>query len=108
MTGDRMLRARGHRDAVPGIDGADCDGAPGNVDVREHRLAGKSAAGPVSKDPCVCKADGSIKSRMLAAEDAWRADLRQQTLADLLSDGERLIDAEKKAAVEDYVRKAQR
>lgn len=117
----RQLAAAGLIDAVPGPRGgyrlarapeattlADIveaiDGAEPAFVCREIRRRGPGK----SKAPCVYKTDCFIKSRMLAAEDAWRAVLRQQTLADLMADGERLIDAENKAAVEDYVRKAQR
>jgi DNA-binding IscR family transcriptional regulator len=45
---------------------------------------------------------------MIAAEEAWRAVLQQQTLADLVADGAQLIDEHNKTAVATYVEKAQR
>lgn len=61
-----------------------------------------------SKDPCVYKADCFIKTRMLAAEELWRTALREQTLADLIDDGRRLIDATNKRAVAAFIAKSQR
>jgi DNA-binding IscR family transcriptional regulator len=45
---------------------------------------------------------------MLAAEDAWRDALRVQTLADLVRDGETLIDERNKEAISAFVQNAQR
>lgn len=60
------------------------------------------------KAPCVYKTDCFIKTRMIAAEEVWRNALRQQTLADLVADGDQLIDAHNKKAMATYVEKAQR
>jgi Rrf2 family protein len=80
------------------------DGREPTFVCREIRRRGSGKA----KDPCVYKADCFIKTRMIAAEEAWRAVLRQQTLADLVADGTQLIDAHNKKAVATYVEKAQR
>ncbi len=61
-----------------------------------------------TRDPCAYKAECFIKSRMLAAEAAWRDALRAQTLADLLRDGDALIDERNKQAVAAFVRDALR
>lgn len=61
-----------------------------------------------SRDPAKWPTDCFIKSRMLAAEKMWRDALAAQTLADLVADGERLIDAENRRIVEDFVEKARR
>lgn len=71
---------------------------------REIRRRGPGKA----KDPCVYKTDCFIKARMLSAEEAWKDALRAQTVADLVADGERLIDAGNKQAVAAFVRDAQR
>lgn len=86
-------------DIVEAVDGRE----PAFV-CREIRRRGPGKA----KDPCVYKADCFIKTRMIAAEEAWRAVLQQQTLADLVADGAQLIDAHNKKAVATYVEKAQR
>ncbi|MCB2050417.1 MAG: Rrf2 family transcriptional regulator [Novosphingobium sp.] len=86
-------------DIVEAIDGRE----PAFV-CRELRQRGPGS----SKDPCVYKADCFIKSRMLAAEDAWRNALRIQTLADLVEDGETLICAHNKRAIADFVKQSQR
>lgn len=86
-------------DIVEAVDG------PGPAFVcREIRRLGPGK----SRDPCVYKADCFIKFRILAAERLWRDALRAQTLADLLNDGERLINDENKRAVAVFVEKAQR
>jgi len=61
-----------------------------------------------STDPCTYKTDCFIKSRMLAAEEAWRDALRVQTLADLVADGRRLIGPENQRAIAAFVDAAQR
>ena len=61
-----------------------------------------------TKDPCAYKTDCFIKSRMLAAEAAWRDALRAQTLADLVQDGNVLIDEHNKGAVAAFVQGSQR
>ncbi len=86
-------------DIVEAVDGPE----PAFV-CREIRRRGPGK----SKDPCVYKADCFIKSRMLAAEQLWRNALRAQTLADLVKDGETLIDKGNKRAVAAFVAKAQR
>ncbi len=86
-------------DIVEAIDGSE----PAFV-CREIRRRGPGK----TKDPCAYKTDCFIKSRMLAAEEAWRSALRAQTLADLVCDGETLIDERNKQAVDSYVRAAQR
>lgn len=80
------------------------DGEEPAFTCREIRRRGPGK----SKDPCVYKSDCFIKTRMLAAEEMWRAALRAQTLADLVADGRRLIDAENKRAIATFVAKAQR
>jgi Rrf2 family protein len=86
-------------DIVEAIDGRE----PAFV-CRELRRRGPGK----SKDPCVYKTDCFIKTRMIAAEDAWRAALRSQTLADLIADGESLIGPHNKKAVADFLRDQQR
>lgn len=81
-------------DIVEAIDGTE----PAFV-CRELRRRGPGK----TSDPCAYARDCFIKSRMLAAEDAWRSALRRQTLADLLDDGEKYIDAANKRAVAEYV-----
>lgn len=61
-----------------------------------------------TKDPCAYKTDCFIKSRMLAAEAAWRDALRVQTLDDLVRDGDALIDERNKEAVSAFVQNSQR
>ncbi|MDR5655531.1 Rrf2 family transcriptional regulator [Ruixingdingia sedimenti] len=61
-----------------------------------------------TKDPCAYKMDCFIKSRMLAAEAAWRDALRVQTLDDLVRDGDALIDERNKEAVSAFVQNSQR
>ena len=86
-------------DIVEAIDGRE----PAFV-CRELRRRGPGK----SKDPCVYKTDCFIKSRMLAAEEAWRDALRAQTLADLVTDGETLISDHNKQAIADFMKKSQR
>lgn len=81
-------------DIVEAIDGTE----PAFV-CRELRRRGPGK----TSDPCAYARDCFIKLRMLAAEDAWRSALRRQTLADLLDDGEKYIDAANKRAVEEFV-----
>jgi DNA-binding IscR family transcriptional regulator len=45
---------------------------------------------------------------MLAAEAVWREALQSQTLADLVEDGETMIDPANAQAVADFVEKSQR
>lgn len=80
------------------------DGTEPAFTCREIRRRGPGR----SKDPCAYTSDCFIKSRMLAAEELWRQSLRSQTLADLVQDGDLLIDAESKKTVSAYVREAQR
>lgn len=61
-----------------------------------------------TKDPCAYKTDCFIKSRMLAAEAAWRDALHVQTLDDLVRDGDALIDERNKEAVSAFVQNSQR
>ncbi len=61
-----------------------------------------------SKDPCVYKTDCFIKSRMLAAEEAWRNALGAQTVADLMEDGRHQIDEGNRRAVAAFIEQAQR
>lgn len=61
-----------------------------------------------SQDPAVWRQECFIKTRMMAAERVWRDALRAQTLADLVADGERLIDPENKRVVAEHVEKARR
>lgn len=86
-------------DIVEAIDGSE----PAFV-CREIRRRGPGKA----QDPCVYKADCFIKTRMLAAEQAWRSALQSQTLLDLVADGERLIDPHNKAALARFVAAEQR
>lgn len=86
-------------DIVEAIDGRE----PAFV-CRELRRRGPG----YSKDPCVYKADCFIKSRMLAAEDAWRDALRAQTLSDLVGDGEALISDHNRRAIADFITESQR
>lgn len=100
--GYRLARAAGDitlLDIVEAIDGPE----PAFV-CREIRRRGPGKA----KDPCVYKADCFIKTRMLAAEQAWRKALESQTVQDLVADGERLIDAHNRAAVARFVAAEQR
>lgn len=86
-------------DIVEAIDGRE----PAFV-CREIRRRGPGK----TKDPCAYRTDCFIKSRMLAAEAAWREALRVQTLADLVRDGEALIDEHNKEAVSAFVQSSQR
>ncbi|QGM46250.1 RrF2 family transcriptional regulator [Methylocystis heyeri] len=61
-----------------------------------------------STNPCDYKMECFIKTRMLAAETAWREALRAQTLADLVADGEHLIGEHNSKAVAEFIAKAQR
>jgi Rrf2 family protein len=61
-----------------------------------------------SKNPCDYRTECFIKTRMLAAEAAWRDALRAQTLACLVADGQRLISEHNRKAVADYVARWQR
>lgn len=61
-----------------------------------------------TKDPCAYRADCFIKSRMLAAETAWRDALRLQTVADLMADGEAQISEHNKRAIAEFLHMAQR
>lgn len=86
-------------DIVEAIDGAQ----PAFVcrEVR-RRLPGNA------KDACAYKTDCFIKLRMIAAEEAWRAALRVQTLADLVTDREQLVPAEAAAAIDAVLAAEQR
>lgn len=59
-------------------------------------------------DACAYRTDCFIKTRMMTAEAAWRDALRAQTVADLVADGEALIDEDTKRAVLGFVGQAQR
>lgn len=117
----RALTAAGVIDAVPGPRGGyrlarepaaitlldmveAIDGAEPAFVCREIRRRGPGK----SADPCRYKADCFIKTRMIAAEQAWREALRAQTLTDLMADGERLIDPENRQAVSRFVEAEQR
>jgi len=100
--GYRLAREPGQitlLDIVEAIDGAE----PAFL-CREIRRRGPGKA----QDPCVYKSDCFIKTRMLGAEQAWRAALRAQSLADLVADGERLIDPGNKEAVARFIADEQR
>lgn len=100
--GYRLAREPGQitlLDIVEAIDGAE----PAFL-CREIRRRGPGKA----QDPCVYKSDCFIKTRMLGAEQAWRAALRAQSLADLVADGERLIDPGNKQAVARFIADEQR
>ncbi|BBU59472.1 Rrf2 family transcriptional regulator (plasmid) [Mameliella alba] len=86
-------------DIVEAIDG----GSPAFV-CREIRRRGPGK----TKDPCAYKTDCFIKTRMIAAEAVWRDVLRAQTLADLVTDGETMIDEENKRVVAEFIEKKQR
>ncbi|PTX04071.1 transcriptional regulator [Pararhodobacter aggregans] len=117
----RALAAAGVIEAVPGPRGGyrlarepgqitlldiveAIDGTEPAFHCREIRRRGPGKA----RDPCVYTSDCFIKTRMLAAEQAWRAALRAQSLADLVADGERLIDPGNKAAVAGFIADEQR
>ena len=100
--GYRLAREPGQitlLDIVEAIDGAE----PAFL-CREIRRRGPGKA----QDPCVYKSDCFIKTRMLGAEQAWRAALRAQSLADLVADGERLIDPGNREAVARFIADEQR
>lgn len=100
--GYRLAREPGQitlLDIVEAIDGAE----PAFL-CREIRRRGPGKA----QDSCVYKSDCFIKTRMLGAEQAWRAALRAQSLADLVADGERLIDPGNKEAVARFIADEQR
>ncbi len=100
--GYRLAREPGQitlLDIVEAIDGAE----PAFL-CREIRRRGPGKA----QDPCVYKSDCFIKTRMLGAEQAWRTALRAQSLADLVADGERLIDPGNKEAVARFIADEQR
>lgn len=56
-----------------------------------------------TQDPCAYKQDCFIKSRMLAAEQLWRNALRNQTIADLMSDGVQMISPSSKQLTAEYL-----
>lgn len=86
-------------DIVSAIDG------PGPAFVcREIRRKGPGK----TKNACAYKQDCFIKTRMLAAEAVWREALQSQTLADLVEDGETMIEPANTQAVADFVEKSQR
>lgn len=117
----RALTAAGVAEAVPGPRGgyrlARAPEAVSMLDVVEA-IDGSGPAfvckeirrrGSVtSDDPCDYKRACFIKSRMLAAEAAWRAALRSQTLADLSADAETRINERNKKALATFIAKAQR
>lgn len=117
----RLLAAAGVVDALPGPRGGyrlsrapaaitmldiveAIDGREPAFVCREIRRRGPGKA----TDPCVYRADCFIKSRLLAAEEVWRDALRAQTLADLLADGDRLIDDHNKRATAAFIERSQR
>ncbi|MDW3116993.1 MAG: Rrf2 family transcriptional regulator [Roseovarius pacificus] len=86
-------------DIVEAIDGT----GPAFV-CREIRRRGPGKTG----NPCAYKTDCFIKTRMLEAESAWRDALRAQTLADLVADGETMIDEDNKRAIASFIDEAKR
>lgn len=117
----RALTAAGVIEALPGPRGGyRLSRAPASITMLDivEAIDGREPAflcreirrrGPgKTKDPCAYKTDCFIKSRMLAAEAAWRDALRAQTLADLVQDGNALIDERNKEAVAAFVQDSQR
>lgn len=117
----RALATAGVVEAMPGPRGGyRLSRAPANITLLDivEAIDGREPAflcreirrrGPgKTKDPCAYKTDCFIKSRMLAAEAVWRSALRAQTLADLVQDGDSLIDEHNKAAVAAFVQGSQR
>lgn len=117
----RSLAAAGVVEAVPGPRGGyrlahppECitmldiveaiDGRGPAFLCREIRRRGPGK----SKDRCAYKTDCFIKTRMLAAEAAWRDALRAQTLADLVTDGKTMIDERSKRAIACFIGEHQR
>ncbi|MCJ7873934.1 Rrf2 family transcriptional regulator [Phaeobacter sp. J2-8] len=117
----RLLAARGVVAAIPGprggyrlarpagditlLDIVEAIDGPGPSFVcREirQRGCGKSA------DPCAYKSDCFIKSRMLSAEAVWRDALRAQSLADLVADGETMIDPAGQETITAFLQREQR
>lgn len=100
--GYRLMRPAGDislLDVVEAIDG------PGPTYVcREIRRKGEVT----SDEPCAYQKDCFIKRRMLAAEQVWRDALREQTLKDLLADGEREIGEANRQAFSRFMNEKQR
>ncbi len=80
------------------------DGSEPAFHCREIRQRGPCA----SDDPCVYERDCFIKTRMLAAEDAWRAALRAETVADLAVEAAQRIDPRNKAAFAEFLERSAR
>lgn len=117
----RALTAAGVTEAVPGprggfrlartpgqislLDVVEAVDGPGPAFVcREIRRKGDVT----SNDPCAYRRDCFIKRRMITAEEAWRASLRGQSLADLMADARADIDPENMRAVGGFIREKQR
>ncbi|MCU9839166.1 Rrf2 family transcriptional regulator [Ruegeria sp. WL0004] len=100
--GFRLARAPGQislLDVVEAVDG------PGPAFVcREIRRKGDVT----SNDPCAYRRDCFIKRRMMTAEEAWRASLRGQSLADLMADARAEIGPENMRAVGGFIQDKQR
>lgn len=86
-------------DIVEAIDGKE----PAFV-CREIRQRGPCK----SDDPCAYQTDCFVKTRMLAAENIWRDTLKQQTLDDLVQDGNEMIAKETQDAIARFIETAQR
>ncbi|WP_254055782.1 Rrf2 family transcriptional regulator [Ruegeria sp. EL01] len=100
--GYRLTRPAGQvtmLEVVEAIDGV----GPAYV-CREIRQKGDVT----TKVKCAYKKDCFIKRRMLAAEQLWREALREQTLQDLLDDGEVEIGDENKRTVGQFISENQR
>lgn len=117
----RALAANGIVDAVPGPRGGyRLARQPESITLLDvvEAIDGKGPAfvcreirrrGPgLSKDPCTYRSDCFIKTRMLAAEAVWRSALREQTVADLVRDGQTQIDEQNSQAVMTFIEKRQR
>ncbi|MTJ82265.1 MAG: Rrf2 family transcriptional regulator [Telmatospirillum sp.] len=110
----RALTAAGVIDALPGPRGGyRLSRDPGRItlleiveaiDGRDPAFACRELRQRIPGGACHSGGpDCFIKTRMLAAEEVWRAALRAQTLADLVEDGERQIDDRNKKAIADFL-----
>ncbi|MFK8033748.1 MAG: Rrf2 family transcriptional regulator [Hyphomicrobiales bacterium] len=86
-------------DIVEAIDGTE----PAFV-CREIRRRGPCK----SEHSCAYKSDCFIKTRMLASENVWRDSLRNQTVEDLVQDGDKTIGDETKKRVSSFIKSVQR
>lgn len=80
------------------------DGTESAFVCREIRRRGPCK----SEDPCAYKSDCFIKTRMLASENIWRDSLRNQTVEDLMQDGDKAIGEDTQRSITSFIKSAQR